>query len=118
MTTGRPPFKATATWRRKVEEMAAKGMSRVEIAVLIGCSRSTLTKHFADELKRGHARCRKELVACMWAAAKRGRVGAIVWLEQRMSGGAEIAGRSASRRLGKKARAELAALAAGGEGSG
>ena len=88
--------------------MAAAGMSRAEITVLIGCSRSTLAKHFADELKRGHARCRQDLVACMWAAARRGRVGAIVWLEQRMSEGAE--GRTTPK--GKKAQAKAAARAA------
>ena len=108
MTPGRRPFKATASRRRKVEEMAAKGMLQTEIAVLIGCCHTTLAKHFGDELARGRATCRRDLIACMWTAARRGRVGAVLWLEQRMSGG------SAERRtapLGKKAQAEAAARA-------
>ena len=110
MTRGRPCFEATASRRRKVEKLATTGMSRTEIAILIGCSRSTLETHFGEELARGHARCRRDLLALMWTAARRGRVGAILWLEQRMNEGAE-------RRvapLGKKAQAEAAALTAGG----
>ena len=87
--------------------MAAKGMTRAEIAVLIGCCHPTLAKHFGDELARGYARCRLDLVGLMWTAARRGRVSAILWLEQRMTDGAE--GRTAS--LGKKAQAEAAARA-------
>ena len=113
MARGRPCFEATASQRRKVEKLATTGMSRPEIAILIGCCRSTLDAHFGEELARGHARCRRDLLALMWTAARRGRVGAILWLEQRMSEDAE-------RRvapLGKKAQAEAAALTAGGEGS-
>ena len=94
--------------------MAATGMSRTEIAILIGCSRSTLETHFGEELTRGHAKCRRDLLALMWTAARRGQVGAILWLEQRLSEGAE-------RRaipLGKKAQAGADALTAGGEGWG
>ena len=40
----------------------------------------TLTKHFHDELDRGHAQCGQDLVACMWTAARRGKVGAVLWL--------------------------------------
>jgi hypothetical protein len=107
MTTGRRPFKSSASRRRKVEEMAAKGMTRAEIAVLIGCCLPTLAKHFGDELSRGYARCRLDLVGLMWTAARRGQVGAIHWLEKRMTDGAD--GRTAS--LGKKAQAEVAARA-------
>ena len=56
MTAGRHPFKATASRRRKVEEMAAKGMTQPEIAALIGCCQPTLAKHFRNDLARGHTR--------------------------------------------------------------
>jgi transcriptional regulator with XRE-family HTH domain len=108
-TGGRPPFKPTPSQRRRVERMAAKGISRREIADVIGVSRATLDKYFGEECKRGHAICRRDLVACMWTAAKRGRVGAILWLEQRIREREEPTGKP----LGKKAQAQLEAQNAG-----
>ena len=108
-TGGRPPSKPTPSQRRRVEGMAAKGMSRRKIADAIGVGLSTLVKYFSAECKRGHAACRRDLVAGMWTAAKRGRVGAILWLEQRIREREEPAGKP----LGKKAQAELAAQSAG-----
>ena len=108
-TIGRPPFKPTPSQRRRVEGMVAKGMSRSEIADVIGVGLSTLVKYFSDECKRGYATCRRDLVGCMWTVAKRGRFGAILWLEQRIREREEPAGKP----LGKKAAAQLAAQSAG-----
>ena len=104
-----PCFKATASRRRRVEEMAAKGMSQREISVLIGCSRPVLVKYFREELDRGHAKCKRDILALMWTAAERGKVSAMIWLERRMR---EAAGRSEPV-LGKKAQAYLDAQSAG-----
>lgn len=89
----RPPFKPTPSQRRRFERMAAKGMSRSEIADVIGVGLLTVVKSFSDECKRGYTTCRRDLVACMWTAAKRGRVGAILWLEQCMREREEPAGK-------------------------
>ena len=83
-TGGRPPLKPTPSQRRRVERMAAKGMSRSEIADTIDVGMSTLVKYFSDECKRGYATCRRDLVVSMWTTARRGRVGAILWVEQRI----------------------------------
>jgi hypothetical protein len=77
--------------------------------VLIGCSDVTLAKYFRDELDRGHAKCKRDILALMWSAAERGKVGAMIWLERRMR---EAAGRQA-KPLGKKAQAYLDAQNAG-----
>ena len=74
--------------------MAAKGMTQAEIAALIGCCQPTLAKHFSNELARGRAKCWRDLITRKWTAAS---VGAILWLEQRMSGG-DPGKRSADRR--------------------
>jgi hypothetical protein len=113
-TVGHPCFEATPYRRRKVERLAAKGMSQVEIALLIGCSRPVLAKYFSEELARGHARCRRNIIDFMWAAAGRGKVAAMIWLERRTR---EVADRSTGsgqeRPLGKKAQAKLDAQHAG-----
>ena len=90
MAIGRPRFETTAARRRKVEKMASTGMSRAEIAILIGCSRHTLARHFGEELARGDARYRRDL-GLRWG---RPPSGAILWLERRMSERTE--GRSAA----------------------
>jgi hypothetical protein len=89
--------------------MAARGMSQVEIADVIGVARVTLTKHFGHELARGRAACRRDLLTLMWTAARRGRVGAILWLEQRLRERDEPTGKP----LGKKAATQQAAEHAG-----
>ena len=47
-TVGRPPFKPTQSQRRRVEDMAAKGMSRSEITHVIDVGLSTPVKYFSD----------------------------------------------------------------------
>jgi hypothetical protein len=67
--------------------MAAKGMSRSEIADVIGVGLLTVVKSFSDECKRGYTTCRRDLVACMWTAAKRaGLVQSCGWSSARASG--------------------------------
>lgn len=112
-TPGRPPFEPTTSQRRRVEKLAAKGMSQVEIAAVVGIAKKTLAKHFADELARGHGLCRRDLLTFMWAAAKRGRVSAILWLEDRTRDAAEATSAPAGKPLGRKAAALLAAQSTG-----
>src|ERR1043166_5565939 len=74
---GRPVgtgFKPTATQRREVEEMVSCGMSHDAIAVAIGISDVTLRAHFADNLKHGLYRRRKEIIALLYKSARKGSI--------------------------------------------
>ncbi|MET0529627.1 MAG: helix-turn-helix transcriptional regulator [Microvirga sp.] len=103
-----PCFNATASRRCRVERLASKGMSQREIALLIGCSHVTLAKYFRDELDRGHAKCKRDIIALMRAAAEHGKVGAMIWLERRMR-----EAEATAKPLGKKAQAYLDTQSAG-----
>lgn len=70
----RPPFKPTAAMRRKVAVAAGGGMSHEEIALALGISRNTLTKHFDAELSSGACSKRMEALDAMFKAAKGGNV--------------------------------------------
>lgn len=87
---GRPSFKPTATMRRTVEQMVACGDSHDTIARAIGVQDNTLRAHFADELKNGYAKKRKEILKLMYDGAKAGNATLIKRLEEmtRISGAA------------------------------
>jgi hypothetical protein len=70
----RPPFKPTAAMRRKVAVAAGGGMAHEEIALALGISRNTLTKHFDAELSMGACAKRMEALDAMFKAAKGGNV--------------------------------------------
>lgn len=73
---GQPPFAPTKRQRHEVEVWAAGGLSEESIAHAIGISRTTLRKHFAQELDVGADKKRGEVVAALFAAAKSGNVAA------------------------------------------
>lgn len=60
--------------RRKVAVAAGGGMSHEEIAVALGISRNTLTKHFDAELSMGACARRMDVLEAMFKAAKGGNV--------------------------------------------
>lgn len=117
---GRPPFKATATRKRKVEQYVAGCMSQADVARAIGCSLRTLHNHFEEELANGAAKRRAECIDLLYAAARKGNVSAIKRLHEM----AETAAASEEidkplpnpGKLGKKERAAAEAVTAG-EGS-
>jgi hypothetical protein len=50
---GRPAFAPTNKQRQTVEVLVANGNSQRVIALVIGCDRTTLRKHFREELRDG-----------------------------------------------------------------
>lgn len=72
--TGRPEFKPNKAQRRDVEVWAAGGMSEVAIARVLNISRTTLRKHFGDELTVGGGKRKAEVLRAMFKAAKAGNV--------------------------------------------
>lgn len=80
-TRGRPRFKPTPAMRRNVEQMVSVGDSQETIARAIGIAKDTLELHFAEELKTGYAKKRREVLDLLFKAAKKGNVTALRTLE-------------------------------------
>ena len=98
--------------------MAALGLGRDIIAASFGLDEATLDDRFADELRLGPARRRREIVGLLFASAKAGNVSAQKRLEEmtRAAGAAkavEQRARSEPKR-GKKEEQRLAAHRVGG----
>ena len=66
------PFQPTRKQRISVEQMKACGESDETIARALGISRPTLLKYFSNELTFGWARQRQQIVAMIFAGAKKG----------------------------------------------
>lgn len=121
MPAGRPSFKPTAAQRRKVEELRSVGMSKDDVAAVLGVTRPTLDKHFEVELQVGAAKKRAEVVSFLYKSARGGNVSAQKKLEEmtRVTLAEEANTRidsrqaSPSSKLGKKATQELEAQTAG-----
>jgi DNA-binding CsgD family transcriptional regulator len=122
-TRGRPEFRPTDEQRDSVEICVSGGMSQVEIAAVLGITKPTLEKHFADELANGGARKRAEVLGMLYASGRKGNVTAQKYLHA-VTGvqaaaaeweAAEGPAKALPKRpaLGKKELAELAARTAG-----
>lgn len=110
--TGSKPYQPTKAERDKVLLLSAAAMSEQEISAAIGISRATLRKHFADELKNGHARKTAENLARLEGAAKAGNVAAMKFLAARLDALSEAKKPPRPERLGKKEKANLDAQTA------
>lgn len=71
---GRPAFKPTPAMRRTVEQMVSVGDSQITISRALGIAKDTLELHFAEELKNGYAKKRREIVELLYKNAKKGNV--------------------------------------------
>lgn len=111
--TGRPEFQPTAAQRKRVAILAAGGMAHEQIAAALRISRTTLLKHFDEELTKGAADRKAEVLDALFRAAKKGNVAAQKAFLQRAEG---IAPTGKSAALGKKAQAEAAAQEAAAPG--
>lgn len=69
---GRPAHAPTTASRRQVSLAAGGGMRHEDIALAIGITRDTLTKHYQVELSAGASLRRLEVLCALHAAAKRG----------------------------------------------
>jgi AcrR family transcriptional regulator len=112
-TRGRPPFEPTKAQRRRVSIAAGAGMSHDSIAQVLGISRTTLLKHFGQELTVGAAERRMEVLEAVHRAAKRGNVAAAKAYSQLVpTAPSEEAPEGALVGEGKKARANREAQGA------
>lgn len=117
----RPAFKPTAAQKRTVSIAAGAGMSHEDIALGLGITRPTLSKHFEVELSTGANAKRLEVLVAMFAAAKKGNIAAqkaymstvpAIAAPPAASDGAGTSPAKAAR-LGKKEQADVDAKQAG-----
>lgn len=113
---GRKAFNVTAALRRDVALMKADGWSDDRIAAQIEISRTTLLKHFPKELEFGADKVRREQLANLAKASRKGNVAAANTLLKRVDATPVGRGRvdpdqpdEKPEKLGKKAEATLAA---------
>lgn len=69
-----------------VYEKAQKQVSDKDIAILAGISVDTLTRRFADILKKGRAEKNERLVELLWEQAVKGNITAQIWLSKNWLG--------------------------------
>jgi hypothetical protein len=68
----------------QVERFAAIGCTDEEIGVALNCSSDTLTRRFAESLKRGREACKTSLRRMQWKSAKAGNVTMQIWLGKQL----------------------------------
>ena len=82
-----------------VEALSSYGVPEDDIARVVGISRMTLRKHYADQLENGATRANAQVAGFLFGAAKKGSVPAMMfWLRCR----AKWSDASALSALGKK----------------
>ncbi|UHD44924.1 hypothetical protein LUX29_18140 [Aureimonas altamirensis] len=74
--SGRKAYRPTQEGREKVRVLKAGGMTDSAIAVAMGISAPSLSKHFSEELAKGSAIVRSELLMARYRAALGGNVSA------------------------------------------
>jgi hypothetical protein len=70
----------------QVERMAAIGCTVEEIAVLVGCSKSTLDKGFSAPIEKGRMRLNRSLKRKQVQLARQGNVTMLIWLGKQYLG--------------------------------
>jgi hypothetical protein len=70
----------------QVERMAAIGCTVEEIAVLVGCSKSTMDKGFSAPIERGRMRLNRSLKRKQVQLARQGNVTMLIWLGKQYLG--------------------------------
>lgn len=77
MPAGRPKLEIDA---KQVELLASAFCTDKEIAAKLGCSSDTLTRNYADALKKGRESAKCNLRALQWRSANKGSVPMLIWL--------------------------------------
>lgn len=101
---GRPPHKPTEQSRRQAKLLSGYGLTRDEIAAVIGISTPTLDKHYGEDLDAGAPELTAQVAQSLFRAAtdkeKPNVVAAIFWLKCRAGwddSGGKTAGKKAQR---------------------
>lgn len=80
---GRPPVEVDP---QKVYELASIACTLDEIALLCGCSVSTLRNKYKEVYDKGYAVARSSLRREQWKAASSGNATMLIWLGKQMLG--------------------------------
>ena len=67
---GGPQYRPSTDERRQVRFLKAAGWGERDLARLLGISRETLRKHFADEFELARLRCRAEAIEAIYLAGR------------------------------------------------
>lgn len=70
----------------KVEMLARAELTHEEIAAELGCSVDTLTRRFADSIKKGRERGNGRIRARQYDLAMKGNVALLIWLGKQRLG--------------------------------
>lgn len=85
---GRPAHEPTAENRKQVETMAGYGITEPDIAMSLGISKPTLTKHYRRELDMGHIKANSAIAQALFKKAtsdgSQSVTAAIFWAKTRM----------------------------------
>lgn len=70
----------------QVRKLAMINCSYAEIAAVVGCNESTLTRRFAQSIKEGREQGKSSLKRMMWEACQKGNTTMMIWLSKQMLG--------------------------------
>lgn len=70
----------------QVRKLAMINCSYAEIAAVVGCNESTLTRRFAQVIKEGREQGRSSLKRMMWEAAQKGNTAMLIFLSKQLLG--------------------------------
>jgi hypothetical protein len=70
----------------QIRRLAMINCSYAEIAAVVGCDQSLLTKRFSQVLKDGREQGRSSLKRMMWEAAQKGNISMMIFLSKQMLG--------------------------------
>ena len=73
----------------KVEQLASFGCTNSEISSFFGCSDTTLTRNYGENLTKGRDKGKIRLRQMQWKAADKGNVAMVIWLGKQVLGQAE-----------------------------
>jgi hypothetical protein len=76
----RKPFLVNDVMREKVRYLAGLGVPQDGISKIIECAPKTLRRRFREDLDRGAAEAIATIAGCLFLAAKRGNVTAMIFL--------------------------------------
>jgi len=73
----------------KVEQLASFGCTNSEISSFFGCSDTTLTRNYGENLTKGRDKGKIRLRQLQWKSAEKGNVTMLIWLGKQVLGQSE-----------------------------